>query len=205
MALSRKSLKAMGLVEEQIDTIVEAHSETVDALKEKLKAAEEKAAEFDDVKAKLDDALKNNGEDYKKKYDDVKKEFSDYKASVEKEKSDTAKREAVKAYFESKGITGANLEIAIRGARDEIEAVEMDGEKIKSTKAFDDLIAGTYKGLIVTEEQKGAAVSTPIAQTKAVTLTKEEIYKKDEHGKYVHDSAERQRMLIQNFNEERKN
>ena len=34
MALTRKMLKAMGIEDEKIDQIIEAHSETVDALKE---------------------------------------------------------------------------------------------------------------------------------------------------------------------------
>lgn len=33
MALTRKLLKGMGLTEEQMDTIIEAHTDTVDGLK----------------------------------------------------------------------------------------------------------------------------------------------------------------------------
>ena len=39
MAVTRKFLKGMGLTDEQVDTIIEAHSETVDGLKDKLKEA----------------------------------------------------------------------------------------------------------------------------------------------------------------------
>lgn len=59
MALSRKSLKAMGLTDEQVDSIIEMHAETVDGLKEeihKYKADAEKLPgvqkELDDLKAK---------------------------------------------------------------------------------------------------------------------------------------------------------
>lgn len=37
MALTRKLLKGMGLTEEQVDTIIEAHTDTVDGLKEQIK------------------------------------------------------------------------------------------------------------------------------------------------------------------------
>ena len=37
MARTRKSLKAMGLTDEQVECIIEMHSETVDGLKEQLK------------------------------------------------------------------------------------------------------------------------------------------------------------------------
>ena len=40
MTLTRKMLKAMGIEEEKIDQIIEAHAETVDGLNEKLKTAE---------------------------------------------------------------------------------------------------------------------------------------------------------------------
>ena len=36
MALTRKLLKGMGLTEEQMDTIIEAHTDTVDGLKSDL-------------------------------------------------------------------------------------------------------------------------------------------------------------------------
>ena len=39
----------MGLTDEQVDSIVEMHTETVDGLKEKLKTAEEKAEKLDGV------------------------------------------------------------------------------------------------------------------------------------------------------------
>ena len=38
MALTRKALKAMGLTDEQVDSIVEMHVETTDALKEQRDA-----------------------------------------------------------------------------------------------------------------------------------------------------------------------
>ena len=45
----------------------------------------------------------------------------------------------------------------------EIEAAELDGEKIKDTKALDDLIGGAYKGLVVTSQQTGTNTSNPPA------------------------------------------
>ena len=36
MALTRKLLKGMGLTDEQVDTIIEAHTDTVDGLKAEI-------------------------------------------------------------------------------------------------------------------------------------------------------------------------
>ena len=84
MALTRKMLKAMGIEDEKIDQIVEAHSETVDALKDKLRKAEEDSEDLKDVQKELDELKKktSGADDWKKKYDDEKKAFDDYKKEI---------------------------------------------------------------------------------------------------------------------------
>ena len=94
MALTRKSLKAMGLTDEQVDSIVEMHSETVDGLKDKLKAAEDAASKLEGVQKELD-TLKA-GDDYKAKYEAVKKSFEDYKADITAKETKAAKEKAVR-------------------------------------------------------------------------------------------------------------
>lgn len=148
MALTRKALKAMGLTDEQVDSIVEMHVETTDALKEQRDAFKADAEKLPVVQAELD-ALKAKGDDgYKSKYEKEHSDFEAYKADVTAKESKAAKEKAVRAYFESKNITGANLDLAMRGCGEEMTALEMDGEKIKDTKSLDALIEGTYKGLV---------------------------------------------------------
>lgn len=198
MAMTRKSLKAMGLTDEQIDSIIEMHTETVDGLKEKLKAAEEKASKLDDVQKELDGLKANSGDDYKAKYEAEKKAFADYKADQTAKETKAAKEKAVKAYFEGKNITGANLDIAMRGCRDEIGAIELDGDKIKDTAALDALVGGTFAGLVVTRTAKGARTANPPANNGGSKLTRADIYAKDEHGRYKMSTAERQKALAEN-------
>lgn len=191
MALSRKSLKAMGLTDEQVDSIIEMHTETVDGLKDKLKAAEAKAADYDDVVKERDALKENSGEDLKKKLADLKKEYADYKKDVESKATMEAKQKAVRAYLESKGITGANLEIAMRGVKDEINAAEVDGDKLKDTAALDALIGGDFKSLIVTQSKQGVPAANP-PKNGGARPTKEEIMA-------IKDAGERQRMIAQNL------
>ena len=198
MAMTRKSLKAMGLSDEQIDSIIEMHTETVDGLKEKLKAAEEKANKLDDVQKELNELKANTGDDYKAKYEAEKKAFADYKADQMAKETKAAKEAAVKAYFESKNITGANLAIAMRGARDEIAGIELDGTSIKDTTALDALVSGEYSGLVVTTTRQGAATATPPVNTGGSKLTRADIYAKDEHGRYKLSASERQKALAEN-------
>lgn len=191
--LTRKMLKAMAIDDEKIDQIIEAHTETVDALKDKIAEAEKKAADYDEVKKQLE--ASKGGKDYKSEYDKLKGEFDKYKKDVTEKEIAAAKTKAGRAYFESKGIKGGNLEIAMRGAKDEISALELDGDKIKDTKALDALIAGDYKGLIVSESTKGADPVNPPAGGGSVFKTKAEIYAKDDKGRYKLDAIQRQQEL----------
>lgn len=198
MAMTRKSLKAMGLTDEQIDSIIEMHTETVDGLKDKLKTAEDKANKLDDVQKELDGLKANSGDDYKAKYEAEKKAFADYKADQTAKETKAAKEKAVKAYFEGKNITGANLDIAMRGCRDEIGAIELDGDKIKDTAALDALVGGTFAGLVVSKTVKGAQTANPPANNGGSKLTRADVYAKDEHGRYKLSTAERQKALAEN-------
>jgi len=193
MALTRKLLKGMGLTDEQVDTIIEAHTDTVDGLKDQVKAYEADAKKLPGVQKELDD-LKAKGDDgWKDKHDKVKKEFDDYKKGVEAKETRTAKEAAVKAYLESKHITGGNLVIALRGLGAEIDAAELDGDKLKDTKAFDDLIAGDLKGLVTTTYENGAPPPANPPKNTGGTMTKDEIMK-------IKDPTERQSAIAANIN-----
>ena len=78
MALTRKMLKAMGIEEEKIDEIIEAHTEVVDSLKKERDTYKEDADKLTDVQKKLDDALdaaKNSDSNkLQVKYDALKEE-----------------------------------------------------------------------------------------------------------------------------------
>lgn len=175
--LTRKSLKGMGLTDEQVDAIIEMHSETVDGLKAQINAAKEAKPE---EKGKEKPAKVEDSDAYKK----LKADFDKYKADAEAKEAKAAKEKAARAYFEGKNITGKNLDIAMRGARAEIDALELDGGKIKDAKALDDLVAGDYSGLVVKTEANGAKTANPPASTGKPAKTKEEIMQ-------IKDDAER--------------
>ena len=175
MALTRKLLKGMGLTDEQVDTIIEAHTDTVDGLKADISRYKADAEKLPGVQKQLDD-LKAAGDDgYKEKYEKEHSAFETYKADVTAKEAKAAKEKAVRAYFEGKNITGANLELAMRGCGEEMAAIELDGDKIKDTKSLDALVAGTYKGLVSTSRTKGTDTSNPPGNTGAGTMTKEKI------------------------------
>lgn len=148
MALTRKLLKGMGLTDEQVDTIIEAHTDTVDGLKADISKYKADAEKLPGIQKQLDDLKAAGDGGYKKKYEKEHSDFEAYKSGITEKESKAAKEKAVRAYFESKNITGANLDLAMRGCGEEMAALELDGEKIKDTKALDALVDGTYKGLV---------------------------------------------------------
>lgn len=198
MALTRRLLKGMGLTDEQMDTIIEAHTDTVDGLKADVVKYKADAEQLPKVQRELD-TLKAAGDGgYQEKYEKVKREFDTYKAEISTKEAKAAKEKAVRAYYESKGITGKSLDIAVRGSGAEIDALELDGDKIKDASALDELVKGTFSGLVTTTTREGANTATPPANTGGGKLTKADIYKKDDHGRYVMSAAERQKALIEN-------
>ena len=175
MALTRKLLKGMGLTDEQVDTIIEAHTDTVDGLKADVSKYKTDAEKLSDVQKELDD-LKAKGDDgWKEKHDKLKGEFDKYKGDIEAKETKANKEKAVRAFYESKGITGKNLEIAMRGSRAEIDGIELDGDKIKDTSAFDALVRGDFSGLVATTTTKGANTANPPANNGGGALTKKDI------------------------------
>ena len=175
MALTRKLLKGMGLTDEQVDTIIEAHTDTVDGLKADVSKYKSDAEKLAGVEKELNDLKAMGDGGYKEKYEKEHKDFEDYKADITAKESKAAKEKAVRAYFESKNITGANLDLAMRGCGEEMAALVMDGEKIKDTKILDALVDGTYKGLVSTTQTRGANPANPPANPPAKNYTTAEI------------------------------
>lgn len=193
MALTRKLLKGMGLTDEQVDTIIEAHTDTVDGLKADISRYKSDAEKLPGVQKQLDDLKAAGDGGYKEKYEKEHSDFEAFKSDITAKETKAAKEKAVRAYFESKNITGANLDLAMRGCGEEMAALEMDGEKIKDTKSLDALLTGTYKGLISTAQTKGANPATPPANTGGGTMTKDQIMQ-------IKDRAERRAAIAANIN-----
>lgn len=138
------------------------------------------------------DAAKG-GEDFKKKYEDARKELADYKKSVTQKEEQAAKEKAAREYFEGKNITGKNLEIALRAAKAEIDAIELEDGKIKDSSALDALTGtdGTLAGLIKKTYTIGEKVEHPPTQTRTSGKTKDEIMA-------IRDDKERHAAMIEN-------
>lgn len=196
MALTRKLLKGMGLTDEQVDTIIEAHTDTTDGLKAKIETLEVDAKDLPKIRKQLEqaeadlEAAKKDG--WKDKHDQVKKDFDDYKAEQTRKEARAEKEKAVRAYLESKNIKGGNLTIAMRGLSAEVDAADLEGDKLKDTKALDDLIAGDLAGLVTTTTERGAPPPANPPRNTGGAMTKEQIMA-------ITDRAERRAAIAANM------
>ena len=117
-----------------------------------------------------------------------------------------AKEKAARAYFEAKNITGNNLAIALRGAKDEISGIELDDKGgIKDSKALDALVDGEFASLVVKSSARGATTATPPgSKSSGALMTRAEVYAKDDKGRFKLDASQRQEALAKIIQNEQK-
>lgn len=188
MSITRKMLKGMSLTDEQIDTIIEAHSETVDALKDerdKFKADAEKLAS---VQKELD-ALKSTGGDYEKKYADLKKEYDEYKAGQDAIAEKTAKETAYKEMLKSAGVSEKRIASIMRVTNLADIKLDKDG-KLKDHDKLVEAVKSEWSDFIDTKVEKGADTKNP-PDNSGGKMTKDQILQ-------IKDTAERQRAIAEN-------
>lgn len=185
-------LKAMGIEEEKIDQIIEAHAETVDGLKadvNKYKGDAEKLPgvqkELNELKA-ADDGEKAKG--WEKKYNDLLAE-----------NTRAAKEKAFRDILKDANLNEKGIEKAVKyAAWDSMELDDKGGlkdakEHIKSAKE-------EWSEYVETITKTGADTPNPPGNNGGEKLTKADIYKKDDKGRYVMSASERQKALAENPN-----
>ena len=123
MAFTRKSLKAMGLTEEQVESIIEMHLETVEPLKAYKEDADKLAgvqAELDKAKADLEAKDKDS---WKVKYDALKEEYDGYKTDVTNKESKAAKEAAYRKLLKESGVSEKRIDAVMKVT--DLSAVEL--------------------------------------------------------------------------------
>lgn len=178
MALTRKMLKAMGIEEEKIEQIIEAHTETVDALKEKADANADAAKKLADVQKELDkakDDLETAEKDgYKKKYDDVKKELDDYRKEIAGKETHAKMEKAYREILKDGNISERGIEKAIKYA--DWSKMELDeNEKLKNSADLIKAAKEEWAEYVETTETRGANPAKPPANNGKQSMTKKDI------------------------------
>ena len=180
MALTRKFLKAMGIEDEKVDQIIEAHSETVDALKEERDGYKADAEKLPEVQRQLEAAKKKapkEGEETVSKadYDKLKAEFDEYKNDIQAKESHAAKEKAFREILKEAGVSEKRIDAIVRVS--DIDSVELaDDGKAKEAAKLTEKVKEDWSDFIETVKTSGVKTPTPPANNGIGTgKTKEEI------------------------------
>ena len=174
MALSRKSLKAMGLTDEQVDSVIEMHTETVDGLKAQINEAKETVDNLTKERDALKASSNRNVED-DEKYKALKDEYDNYKKGVEESQTKAKIESAYKDLLKSAGLAEKYIEKILKVTDLSKEKLDKEGHLEKSD-ALKATALKEWPEFVATEGKKGADTSTP-PENHGGVKTKEEIMK----------------------------
>ncbi len=189
MALTRKLLKSLGLEEAQIETIIDAHTETVDGLKESLKTAQIEAAKVEELTNKLNEA--NDKLSKAGNAAEVKKEFETYKANVEAERKAAKTAADVQELLKEAGINRDSFRAAVAKSYDASKITYAEDGSISNRAELVQGIKADYADFLSTTTNTGTPTITP-PTGKAGGMTKEEIMA-------IEDTPTRQKIIAENL------
>lgn len=134
-----------------------------------------------------------------KEYKDLKKAFDDYKEAQTAKETRAAKETAYRDLLKASGVSEKRIDTVMRASGPIIDGLELaeDG-KAKDADNLTEGIKAEWADFIPTTTTQGAPTANPPANTGGGKMTKADIYKKDDHGRYVMSAAERQKALIEN-------
>ena len=192
MALTRKMLKAMGIEDEKVEQIIEAHTETVTALKDERDAYKADAEKLPTVQKELDELKATDGKEdtYKVKYDALKEEFNSFKQEQEEKETRIKKEQAYKTLLQEAGVSEKRIDAVLKVS--DVDSIEFDENgTVKDADTLKKGIATEWEDFIVHKETQGTQTSTPPSGSGKVYKSKEEIMS-------IKDTAERQQAISEN-------
>lgn len=164
MALTRKMLKAMGIEDEKVDQIIEAHTETTDALKSERDRYKATAEQLPAVQAELKKAQEDltvaGTSEYEEKYKTAQAELDKLKADAEAAKTRGAKEAAYRALLKAAGIPDAWIARAMRGV--DIDALKIDKDgKLTDEATLSESVKKDWADVIPQTHTEGDPTPTP--------------------------------------------
>ena len=161
MALTRKLLKGMGLTDEQVDTIIEAHTETTDGLKKDIEKYEADAKKLPDVQKELDDLKAAGDGGYKEKYEKEHSDFEKYKADQVAKETRALKEKAYTDLLKAAGVSEKRIPSVLKVT--DLNSVELDGDKVKDADKVTESVKTEWADFIESSNTSGANTPTPPA------------------------------------------
>ncbi len=159
MALTRKLLKGMGLTDEQVDTIIEAHTDTVDGLKQDINKYKGDAEKLPGVQRELDDLKAAGDGGYKEKYEKEHQAFEDFKTAQTAKETRQAKETAYREFLKTVGVSEKRIPSIMKVT--DFDSLEMDGDKFKDADKLTETVKTEWADFIENSNTSGANTNTP--------------------------------------------
>lgn len=190
MALGRKFLKALGLEDAVVDTIIEAHSESIEALKKQRDDAFTQAGRADELAQQLKDAnekLEKAGDAAR-----VQADFDAYKQQVEGEKTAESRKSVMASVLKDKvGIERESARNLILSAMKMDQYEWDDNGQLKNEAAVVDALRQQHAEWIASTQTTGVPPVTP-PPGGGGRMTRDEIMK-------IEDTSKRQQAIAENL------
>lgn len=194
MAFTRKMLKALGIEDDKIETIMDEHVAVTEALKQERDTYKTKADRLDEVQRELDEQKAKGDESWKDKYEQLQRD-------VDAKETKEAKERAYRDMLKDVGLSERGVEKALKYAN--WESIELDADgKIKDVKNHVATAKEEWSDYVVTTSTTGAPTSDPPRKGGGSVKTMDEIYAMKD-GRYVLSPAERQAELAKLYQTEK--
>lgn len=151
----------MGIEDEKIDQIIEAHAETVDALKAERDQYQEAADKLPKVQEELDALKAKPGDGFKEKYTKEHEAFEAFKQEVGAERAAAEKKRLYRDVLSEAGIDPKRMDAVLRVA--DLGGVEVKDGAIADRDKLLEAVKSDWADFIPTTKQQGQNVPNPPA------------------------------------------
>ena len=179
----------MGLTEEQIESVIHAHSESVDA----LKGFEADARRLQEVKRELDEA-RGEQESYRERYERERDTLRRVREEAQAKETAAQKAALYRAALKDAGVEERRHDAILRAT--DLNAIAVSEGRLADEDAVREGIVREWGDFIPAVRTTGTRVENPPVSGGS-TLTREQILT-------IRDPAKRQRAIAENIEQFRK-
>lgn len=205
MAFGLKQIKALlsdnGMPIDNLEStaleICGRHKADLDSIMEERDNFKKSAEELSSVQAELDSLKKDP---YEVKYKALKEEYEQYKQDQTAKETRAVKEKAYREMLKEIGVSEKRIDAVIKVT--DIDGIELDKDgAIKEADKAKENAKTEWADFIQTATEKGAVItSPPVNNGNKKETPMSDIYKKDEHGRYVLTAEQRQKAIMDNLN-----
>ena len=180
----------MGLTDEQVDTIIEAHTDVVDGLKAEISDNKGAAKKLAEVEKELNELKAQGNDGYKEKYDKEHSDFEKFKAEIAAEKAQASKEKAYRAMLKDV-LSEKGVEKAVKYA--DWSKIELDEKgELKNASEHVKAIKEEWSEHVSNSVIHNAPVPNPPINTGGTAKTKEQIMA-------IKDGTARRKAIAENL------